>query len=393
VLKTTQLQGAGVSTLTLEGRVPILEHSALLEELAERCDQSGTMCALRFFLESSSSSSKIPILFLLLYPGASPHNLCCDDVHAAVLIYEHRFLGLPLGVFSSDGYNDFRTIIAPEHERRAVAILIAKLLLENDAHIVKISAEGSFEPAESITAQLEGANAFWAQQEREYRYVFPLGATFEETLAKFGKSTRFNLRYYRRRLSRRMHCEVVADARGQLAHKELKSLNANSLNPLPFQEFEKLYQNLSCLPHGFLFGVREVGGGWIGLVGGWRQGTTTVLHWQLNVRGYEKDSLVNVVRSYFLEHIVQQGARKLVIYGGTIHSMSHSFVVSPAFDLAVRRRTLRSALLRLCMKMQLRLSPDQPKDGALKLLTDNTVKWSYLPALPLKLASRKRRAA
>jgi len=393
VLKNVSLQGAGVYPLVLEGRKAILEQSVLLEELAERCDQSGTMCALRFFLESNSSSSKIPIVFLLLYPRASLDNLCCEDVHAAVLIYQHRILGLPIGVFASDGYNEFRTIIAREPERRAVATIIAKFLLENNAHIVKISGEGSFEPTESIITQLEGADAFWTRQEREYRYVFHLEDTFEQTLAKFGKSTRFNFRYYRRRLSRRMQCEVVADIRGQLTRKELKSLNANSLNPLPLHEFERRYQNLSRLPDGFLFGVREVGGGWIGLVGGWRQGSTTVLHWQLNVRGYEKDSLVNVVRSYFLEHIVHYGARKLVIYGGTTHSMSHSFVVSPAFDLALRRRTLWSALLRLCMSIQLYFSPDQPKDGALKLLTDRTVKWSYLPALPMKLASRKRRSA
>ena len=178
-----------------------------------------------------------------------------------------------------------------------------------------------------------------------------MASTFEETLASLGKATRFNLRYYRRRLLRRMPCEVVSDARGQLSRQQLEWLNTNSLNPLPLAEFVKRYDDVCELSGGYLFGVREASGKWLGLVAGWRSGTTTVLHWQLNVSGYEKDSLINVVRSYFLEHEVELGARRLVIHGGTTHSMVHSFEVYPAFDLVVRRRSFRSALIRFCMKV------------------------------------------
>jgi len=392
VLKAIQFQRAGVCTLVLEGREAILEQSALLEELADRCHQTGTMGALSHFLDATPSY-KFPHLFLLLYPGASQENLRSADVHAAVLVFEHRLLGFPTGIYATDGYNGFRTIIAPEPERRAVAVKVSKLLLERNAHIVKISGEGTHEATESVSSQLEGHDVFWTRREREFRYVFPLAATFEKTLASLGKSTRFNLRYYRRRLLRRMPCEVVSDARGQISRQQLEWLNTNSLNPLPLAEFIKRYDDLCQLPGGYLFGVREASGKWLGLVAGWRSGTTTILHWQLNVSGYEKDSLINVVRSYFLEHEVQHGARKLVIHGGTTHSMVHSFEVYPAFDLVVRRHSFQSALIRFCIKAHHFISSKPPKEGLFTLLSDDSLNWSYLPPQPHRLPSRKRRTA
>jgi len=392
VLKISPLHGAGASALVLEGREAILEHSALLEELADRCDQTGTMCALSHFLDAAPTR-KFPRLFLLLYPGASPSALCCNDVRAAVLVFEHRLFGMPTGIFATDGYNGFRTVIAREPERRAVAVTVARLLLERGAHIVKISGEGRQESTESITTQMEGCDVFWARREREFRYVFQLATTFEETLASLGKSTRFNLRYYRRRLLRRMPCEVVTDVRGQISRQQLEWLNANSLNPIPLPEFLKRYDDLCKLPGGYLFGVREASGKWLGLVAGWRQGETTVLHWQLNVRGYEKDSLINVMRSYFLQHEVEHGARRLVIHGGTAHSMVHSFDVYPAFDLVVRRRSFRSALICLCVRLHSFISSRPPKEGLFTLLSDDSLHWSHLPSHTPQLASRKRRTA
>jgi len=392
LLKTIQLQRVGAFALVLEGREAILERSALLEELADRCDQTGTMCALHHFLDATQAF-KFPRLYLLLYPGAPLDRLRCEHIHAAVLLFEHRLLGFATGIFATDGYNGFRTVIAPEPERRAVAVIVARLLLEQDAHVVKISGEGRLESTESITTLMEGCDVSWTRREREFRYVFPLADTIEETLASMGKSTRFNLRYYRRRLLRRMSCETVADVRGKLSRQELEWLNKNSLNPIPFADFLKRYDDLCNLPGGYLFGVREAGGQWLGLVAGWHYGTTTILHWQLNVRGYEKDSLINVIRSYFLEHEVQLGAHKLVIHGGTAHSMVHSFLPYPAFDLVVRRHTLRSALIRFCIKIQLFIFSKPPKEGLFTLLTDKSLKWSYLPSAPSRLTSRKRRPA
>jgi hypothetical protein len=70
-----------------------------------------------------------------------------------------------------------------------------------------------------------------------------------------------------------------------------------------------------------------------------------VLHWQANASGYEQLSIGTVMRSYFIEAEIARGSRSLSFYGGTPHSMAHSFVPDVATDLMVRRRSWRAALL------------------------------------------------
>ena len=93
MLKAIQFQRAGVSALVLEGREAILEHSGLLEELADRCNQTGTMGALSHFLDTTPSY-KFPHLLLLLYPGASPKTF-------AAMMFMLQFSSLSIACLGS----------------------------------------------------------------------------------------------------------------------------------------------------------------------------------------------------------------------------------------------------------------------------------------------------
>jgi hypothetical protein len=100
------------------------------------------------------------------------------------------------------------------------------------------------------------------------------------------------------------------------------------------------------LPGGFVLGLRDPQGEWLSLIGGWRQKTVTVLHWQVNASGYERDSIGTVMRSFFLQHEVERGARRLVIYRGTTHSMANSFLREQAIHLVVCSGSLKTTFLR-----------------------------------------------
>jgi hypothetical protein len=130
-----------------------------------------------------------------------------------------------------------------------------------------------------------------------------------------------------------------------LNERELHIVNANCLNPVPFALFKLQYWAACHLPGGFLLGLRGPNDEWIGLIGGWRQDTATVLHWQTNISGYEKASIGTVMRSYFIEHEIARGARTLTFYGGTPHTMQHPFVQDQASDLVLRRNTLRASAM------------------------------------------------
>ena len=192
-----------------------------------------------------------------------------------------------------------------------------------------------------------------------------------------GKSTRFNLRYYRRRLEKQMPCEYVASAADALLGADLEALNASSLNPVPEEEFARRIRSASQLPGSFLAGLRGPDGRWLSLIGGWRQGKTTVLYWQMNSSGFEKHSIGTVMRSFFLEHEIRQGAEKLLIYGGTPHTMRNAFDQDTVADLVVRRTGMRAALL--CWASRFFASPGSARGRSnfmASTLRDRDLQWT-----------------
>ena len=55
------------------------------------------------------------------------------------------------------------------------------------------------------------------------------------------------------------------------------------------------------------------------------------------------------MRTFLLEAEVARGTERLLFYGGTSHSMRHSFAQEAVCDVIVRRRSLRArALLSMC---------------------------------------------
>ena len=201
--------------------------------------------------------------------------------------------------------------------------------------------------------------------------------TLDATLAQMGKSTRFNLRYYRRRLEKQVPCEYVPDAVSALRDEDLQALNASSLNPVAAAEFARRIRSASELPGSFLSGLRDGEGRWLSLVGGWRQGKTTVLYWQMNTAGFERHSIGTVMRSFLLEAEIGRGAEKLLIYGGTPHAMRHSFEQDTVADLVVRRRGLQSSLL--CWASRFFASPGMVSGRSNFLATvlqDEQLRWA-----------------
>ena len=342
--------------LILDRREAILNLAPVLETLAGRCGQAGAMHWLPYFLDPAVMGRRTPYLVLMLKPGGNDgRSLCAEDIHAAALFFEYQVFGIRTGAVAharstTGDAVGFSSVIAPWSERTRVATAAARALIERGASVVLATYEGG--PDREGTPVLTGApNLFSAVRRRRVSRALPLGPTLDATLAQMGKSTRFNLRYYRRRLAKQMPCEYVPDATAALRGEDLQALNAASLNPVDPHEFERRVQSASELPGSFLSGLRGPQG-WLSLAGGWRQNGTTVLFWQMNTAGFEKHSLSTVMRSYLLEHEIGQGAQRLLIHGGTPHTIRHAFQQETVEDLIVRRKGLQARLLiwasRLC---------------------------------------------
>jgi len=330
--------------VVLSGHADVLERAPLLEALAERCGQAGAMNWLSHFVNHSSFKRKKPYLVLLVRDGAGHSPLHVDDVHAAVFLFEYRVLGAPTGAFCADDWAGFRTVIAPEAERGAMSAVAADAMLEHGAQIVLVAYGHGVEAADKHPPRSSHALR-WAWRTQPIAMELPLADTLQATLSTLGRSTRYNLGYYRRRLAKEMPCEFVADARGLLQEHEMQAINAGSLNPVSARDFRRQYDSSCQLPGGFLLGLRTLEGTWVSLVGGWRQAGVTVHYWQMNKAGHEKLSIGKAMLSYFLEHEVSLGTRKLIYNGGTPNPIRFSFTPHEVTYLVVERKSRRGRAL------------------------------------------------
>jgi hypothetical protein len=334
--------------LVLQGREAILRQASLLCDLAESCNQAGAMHWLEYFLDPNRVTRKPPYLVLEVRFPSEEKNLTLKNVKSAALFFEYRVFGCHTGVFATDDAVGFRTVIAPAGERDRVAARSAQALVDLGAHIVLVTYEiGRNEPhLPNLGRCIPESRCGY--RDRSVGRVLRLEPSFDAMLARLGRSTRFNLRYYRRRLLKHLPSEFVPDVRPCLDLKQMQALNRGSLNPVTDAEAELRWHSSCELPGSFVVGLRSSAEGqWLSLIGGWRQGDTTVLYWQLNAAGYERDSIGTVMRSFFLEHEIDRGARRLLIFGGTPHSIRHAFETDHIADLVVCRCGLHAAMLRL----------------------------------------------
>jgi len=299
---------------------------------------------LSHFVNVSSFKRKKPYLVLMVREGAERSSLHVDDVHAAVFLFEYRVMGAPTGAFCADDWAGFRTVIAPESERGAIAALAADAMLERGAQIVLVAYGHAAQTGAKLPPTSRHAMR-WAWRTQPIAMELPLEDTMQTTLAKLGRSTRYNLGYYRRRLARELPCEFVADARGMLQEREMQAINEGSLNPVSARDFRQQYESSCQLPGGFLLGLRTLGGKWISLVGGWRQAGTTVHYWQMNTAGHEKLSIGKAMLSYFLEYEVSLRTKTLIYNGGTPNPIRFSFTPHEVTYLIVQRKSWRGRAL------------------------------------------------
>ena len=305
---------------------------------------------LSHFISVSSFNRKKPYLVLMVRNGVKPSPLNVDDVHAAIFLFEYTMMGLPTGAFCADDWAGFRTVIAPEPERAAMAAAAADAMLDHGAQIVLV-AYGHPVGAADRHAPSSHHALRWAWSTQPVAMELPLETTMQATLAKLGRSTRYNLGYYRRRLAKEMPCEFIADARGMLREDEMQAINAGSLNPVTETDFRRQYKSSCELHGGFLLGLRTADGTWVSLVGGWRQAGTTVHYWQMNKAGHEKLSIGKAMLSYFLEHEVNLGTHKLIYNGGTPNPIRFSFTPHEVTYLVAERKSLRGRALNNLMRL------------------------------------------
>jgi hypothetical protein len=358
----------------LRGRGEILRLRPLLGTWSECCGQAGATDYLEYFLTAAENLRKTPYLVLMASRSdVGAFELRAEDLWGAVLVYEYRVLGLGSSLFTASDYNGSRAVIAPPKLRRQVSAAVCRYLMDHGAQIVLLNLEpGS---PESCQICFEGAMAgnakrWWGTQRREVGATIALYKTFDATLARMGKHTRRNMRYYRRKAEAELGCSFTADVKSMLTMGQLMELNHVSTHPVSHSILERRYKTTRSMEGFFCVGLSRADGQWISLLGGRRHHCVTEVDWQINRSGLAKYSVGTVMRSYLIEHEIAIGMEKLFFEGGTPHSMRHCFLSEEAMDIVVMNRSLPVFLLRSFARW---LRPE--KNFLLQTLMSPAVKW------------------
>jgi hypothetical protein len=356
------------------GRAEILRLRPVLTALSELCGQTGATDYLEYFLTAIDNLKKTPYLVLM----ASRSDVCvselqAEDLWGAVLVYEYKVLGFGSSLFTANDYNGSRAVIAPPKLRRQVSAAVCRYLMDHGAQIVFLNLEPGAQESCQICiedAMAGKAKRWWGTQRRAVGATIALQKTLDATLARMGKHTRRNMRYYRRKAEAELGCNFTADMKSMLTMAQLIELNYASTHPVPHSTLERRYRTMKSMDGFFCVGMSRANGQWISLLGGRRHHGVTEVDWQMNRGGLAKHSVGTVIRSYLIEHEIAIGMEKLFFEGGTPHSMRHSFLSEEAMDIVVMNRSLSVFLLRSFARW---LHPE--RNFLLQTLMSPAVKW------------------
>ncbi len=358
----------------LRGRAAILRLQPVLETLSELCGQIGATDYLEYFLTATDNLKKTPYLVLMTSRfDAGVCELRAEDLYGAVLVYEYRVFGFGSSLFTASDYNGSRAVIAPARLRRQVSAAVCRYLMDRGAQIVLLNLEpGAPESCQRCfeSAMAGNAKRWWGTQRREVGATIALEKSLDATLARMGKHTRRNMRYYRRKAEAELGCSFTADVKNILTMPQLLELNNASTHPVPHSVIERRYQTTKSMDGFFCVGLSQADGQWISLLGGRRHHGVTEIDWQMNRGGLARLSVGTVIRSYLIEHEIAIGMEKLFFEGGTPHSMRHAFLSEEAMDIVVLNRSLSVFLLRRLARW---LHPE--KNFLLQTLLSPAVKW------------------
>ena len=345
------------------GRDAVLHLSRSLVELSARCGQHGAMDDIAYFLSKPGALPRIPILLLVTKTSdLDLKNPNIDNLVGALLIFEQNISGIGVGAYATNDRSGRHTLIAVAQDRSRVVALSCRELLERGAHLILMSyragdsggTDATSQPPLLDTVEPGMRVARYALRKRTIPGYLPLSLTFDATLAKIGQRTRSNLRYYRRRAEADLGCVFLPQI--EATREEVLRFNRKCMYAVSAAVAGWRYDSLKDLKKSVFMGIKDHEGRWLSMLGGRRYGDRSEILWQMNRRGHAASSLGTVMRSYYIEHEIAHGSRRLYIEGGTPHPIKFSFVPEELTDLVVMRPTLTAKAMHMAARRW--ISPD-----------------------------------
>ena len=314
--------------VVVSGREAVLRILPRLRILADVCGQPELASSLEHFLDRRYVGSKSPHL-LLFTPSDQPQHVS-TTIAGAVLVYQYRFLGMPLRIFLTEDVHGERNVLAPSAMRSSFALRAATYLMQHrKAHVAIVSVrDGAFLPSPPGNGARPGQR--WAISQRTGQRYLLLGSTYEETLATLGPDTRRNFRRSLRKAQLDLGCVFVP--RAEISLPQFLALDAVCDYPVTVDIANWRFRTAHAAG-AVIAGLRAADGTWLSLVGGRRLHGTFAIDWQMNRTSFRAYSPSTVMRACLIQQEHELGTRQLLFEGGTPHAMSASLRKDSVTDL------------------------------------------------------------
>jgi hypothetical protein len=172
-----------------------------------------------------------------------------------------------------------------------------------------------------------------------YHSRLALASDYDEFLARLGKKTRRNFRYYRRHFEAaggRYLEHVTLDEFTSAAH-QLDKKSCIPVNPDSLQRFLRM---MAVVQRPFMPALRGPDGQWLAILGGWHSPHSTMVFLQLNNdRDHPQDSLSVVLRGYVIEALIARGMQEVLFWAGSSAPLSWHCSPVPAVAIYLDART------------------------------------------------------
>ena len=238
---------------------------------------------------------------------------------------------------------------------RGARLRVLRSCGENDAIrqlIASRSIDGQSFPME------HNASPLW-----KFHAHLPLTDTYEHFLGGLGSTTRHNFRYYRRRFEAAGHTVVECLSMDELrtAALELRPKSKFTADS-KLEDFERNVSMVAATHRPLAIGLKHQDGRWLSVLGGWYRPGGAVLCFQCNYDcDFDGDSLSTVLRAYFIEQLIQQGLKELVIWGDTGPPLSRYVSYPPTIGVWLDVPTLAWRAARFIMS---KFGPHLPRRSA-----------------------------
>ena len=267
-----------------------------------------------------------------------------NQLVGAVYAGEPHIWGLPVGVVAVGYVSECETVVA--RDAHITPVLDAALRhLAGCRRFHTIYVRDRSLQRDRLAEVLGGVpNICRAAGRIEITDTLLLRDSFESLLNTFGRRTRRNLTYYRRRAAHAgiefQHGLSSKDVRNACSHLAARQRTSHYSGRQLLTHLRALDQ----MPGAFWYGLRTSAGERLSLIGGWRRGETAYIVFQLNNSNaaYDHISISVVSRSYLVEELIRVGVRKLEFMGGC-QGLLERYCVKESWCCAVIEKTTWAA--------------------------------------------------